>query len=90
MQSIALVLSQTDFCAALGHLGQPSLASAARARYRFKAAILRPVQQKELQTSVILTLTQCHLKLQVGGRFGWRFRQLRLIHLFAMLVKILL
>lgn len=51
MQSIALVLSQTDFCAALGHLGQPSLASAALARNRFKAAILCPLEQKGLQTA---------------------------------------
>lgn len=99
MQSIALVLSQTDFCAALGHLGQPSLASAALARNHFNAAILRSLKQKELKTSVILTssfslrTTQCHLKLQAGGRFGW-FRQPSLIHnfhhLFATLLKILL
>lgn len=51
MQSIALVLSQTDFCAALGHLGQPSLASPVPAWNRFKSAILCHLKEKELQSS---------------------------------------
>lgn len=50
MQSIALVLSQTDFCAALGHLGQPSLASPGPTCNRFKSAILCHLKEKELQS----------------------------------------
>lgn len=56
MQSIALVLSQTDFCAALGHLGQPSLASAVPAWNHFKSPILCHLKQKKLQSSVFFCL----------------------------------